>query len=84
MPLTFSDYEDEPDILLCEVESAVKKMKNDRSAGIDEISAELIKATGEPGVRIFHQLCNRIWKTAVATRLEEIRIYYATEKGRHP
>ena len=84
MPLTFSDYEDEPDILLCEVENAVKKMKNDRSAGIDEIPAELIKATGEPGVRIFHQLCNRIWKTAVATRLEEIRIYYATEKGRHP
>ena len=38
-------------------------MKNDRSAGIDEISAELIKTTGGPGVRILHKICNRIWKT---------------------
>ena len=38
-------------------------MKNERSAGIDEIPAELIKATGEPGVRILHKLYNRIWKT---------------------
>ena len=38
-------------------------MKNERSAGIDEIPAELIKATGEPRVAILHKLCNRIWKT---------------------
>ena len=38
-------------------------MKKNKSPGIDEIPAELLKATGESGEKIFLKLCNRSWKT---------------------
>ena len=38
-------------------------MKKNKSRGIDDIPAELLKATGESGEKIFLKLCNRSWKT---------------------
>ena len=40
--------------------SDISKQANPLDYGI---SAEELKATGEPGVRIIHKLCNRIWDT---------------------
>src|SRR5713101_1227784 len=57
-----SEYEEEPCILQNEVANAIRRMKTCKAPGIDDIPAELIKASGETGVKIFHKLCNKIWK----------------------
>ena len=38
-------------------------MKSRKSPGFDDIPAELIKETGEMGIKVIHKLCNRIWST---------------------
>jgi len=58
--------EDETDmnnnILREEVAAAVKKLKDNKSPGVDEIPAELIKAGGEDMISALHQLLNCIWE----------------------
>ena len=54
--------EEELPPLRSEVEQAMDQMKNAKSPGIDEIPAELWKATGKEGVDIMWRLCCRIWK----------------------
>lgn len=54
--------EEEPNILRSEVELAMKKMRNDKAPGCDDIPAELFKESGEEGVSVMHGLCNLIWK----------------------
>ncbi|GFR97609.1 endonuclease-reverse transcriptase [Elysia marginata] len=43
------------------VEWAIKQLPKGKSAGNDEIHAEMIKASGEQGIDIFHKLCKKIW-----------------------
>ena len=57
------DVDSEPDILLSEVNLAMKKLKNGKSPGIDNIQAELLKDSDEEGIKIIHRLCNKIWIT---------------------
>ena len=56
--------EDERDdnIMKGEVEKAIKKLKNDKSCGVDGIPAEMIKAGGDIVVDKLWKLCNEIWK----------------------
>ena len=56
------DEEHHP-ILREEVEAAVKALKMGRSAGVDNISAELVQAGGEAMIDILTSICNKIWKT---------------------
>ena len=42
--------------------AAVKKLKDNKSPGVDEIPAELIKAGGEDMISALHQLLNCIWE----------------------
>ena len=51
--------------LCSEVEWAIKSLKDGKSAGCDNICAEMIKASGAEGVKIYHQLCGKIWKTGI-------------------
>ena len=53
------DEEHHP-ILREEVEAAVKMGK---SAGVDNIPAELVQAGGEAMIDILTAICNKIWKT---------------------
>ena len=46
----------EPPPLQLEVEKALKELPNGKSPGVDQIPAELIKASGE-GVLVMHRLC---------------------------
>ena len=57
-----SDEEHHP-ILREEVEAAVKALKMGKSAGVDNIPAELVKAGGEAMIDILTAICNKIWKT---------------------
>ena len=50
-------------ILWEEVEAAVKALKMGKSAGMDNIPAELVQAGGEGMIDILTSVCNKIWKT---------------------
>ena len=55
--------EDIQPILREEVESAVASMKRGKSAGVDNIPAELVQAGGETMIDVLIEICNRIWRT---------------------
>ena len=50
-------------ILRREVEAAVQPLKKGKSAGIDNIPAELGQAGGEDVITALTTLCNKIWQT---------------------
>ena len=50
-------------ILREEVEAAVKSLKPGKSAGVDNIPAELIQAGGETMIDALLNICNKIWQT---------------------
>ena len=50
-------------ILWEEVEAAVKMLKMGKSAGMDNIPAELVQAGGEAMIDILTTICNKIWKS---------------------
>ena len=43
-----------------EVRAAIHKMKNDKSTGPTGVAAEMLKASGESGVRWMTDLCNAV------------------------
>jgi len=55
--------ESEPPLLRSEIEMAIKRLRNHKAAGSDDIVAEMIKATTEKGVDIIHKICSKIWTT---------------------
>ena len=55
--------EDLQPILREEVEIAVASLKNGKSAGVDNIPAELVQAGGETMIDVLTEICNRIWRT---------------------
>ena len=57
-----TDNEDYP-ILREEVEEAVKSLKKGKSAGVDNIPAELVQAGGESMITVLTAVCNKIWQT---------------------
>ena len=58
---SYTDTELEP--LRIEVEWAINSLKDRKSPGCDEITAEMIKANGEAGITYYHKICTKIWKT---------------------
>ena len=49
-------------ILREEVEIAVASLKKGKSAGVDNIPAELVQAGGETMIDVLTEICNRIWR----------------------
>ena len=50
--------------ILCEeVEAAVKSLKKGKSAGADNVPAELVQAGGETMISALLTVCNKIWQT---------------------
>jgi len=54
---------EEPSILREEVEEAIRRLKNGKAAGIDNIPGELIHNGGKPVIDVLHRLCEQIWRT---------------------
>ena len=50
-------------ILREEVEAAVKSLKKRKSAGVDNIPAELVQAGGDDMISALLLICNKIWQT---------------------
>ena len=57
------DVREEEEILMSEVECAIKDLKRNKSPGADNIRAELIQGGGESTTKILHKLCNEILRT---------------------
>ena len=55
--------EDLQPILREEVEIAVASLKKGKSAGVDNIPAELVQAGGETMIDVLTEICDRIWRT---------------------
>ena len=58
-----TDTEDDHPILRREVEAAVQSLKKGKSAGVDNVPAELVQAGGEDVITSLTTICNRIWQT---------------------
>ena len=58
---TQTDTEDDHPILRREVEAAVQSVKKGKSAGVDNIPAELVQAGGEDVITALTTICNKIW-----------------------
>jgi hypothetical protein len=56
------------DITEKEVEDAMRRLKNGKSAGIDDIQPELLKNGGREMNKILAHLCNMIWRTGEVPR----------------
>ena len=55
--------EKEPPPLMTEIEDAMKKLKNGKAPGLDNIPAEILKASGKNAIKAIHSLCCKIWNT---------------------
>ena len=53
-------YDKEPPIIKNEVIAAIRKLKNNRSPGTDNITAELLRAGGALAIDILHEINNMI------------------------
>jgi len=53
----------EPDILERKVKWALRSTVVNKTSGCDEIPAELFKSLKDDAIKIFHSLCQQIWKT---------------------
>ena len=58
-----TDTEDDHPIHHKEVEAAVQSLKKEKSAGVDNIPAELVQAGGESVITALKTICNKIWQT---------------------
>ena len=67
------DEEHHP-ILREEVEAAVKALKMGKSAGVDNIPAELVQAGGESMIDILTEICNKIRR--MADQMDSIPSYH--------
>ena len=53
----------EPDILECEVKWALGSITTNKASGGDGIPVELFKILKDDTVKVFHSMCQQIWKT---------------------
>ena len=53
----------EPDILECEVKSALGSIPTNKASGDDGIPAELFQILRDDAVKMLHSICQQIWKT---------------------
>ena len=55
------------------METAVKALKMGKSAGVDNIPAELVQAGGEAMIDILTAICNKIWKERQLAAVPELQ-----------
>ena len=53
----------EPNILECEVKSALESITMNKASGGDGISVELFQILKDDALKVLHTICQQIWKT---------------------
>ena len=64
----------ESDILECELKWALGSITINKASAGEEIAAELFQVLKYDAVKVLHSVCQQIWKTALATGLEQVRV----------
>ena len=65
----------EPDIMECEVKWALGSITMNKASRGDGIPVELFQILEDDAVKVLHSICQRIWKTAVASGLEKVSFH---------
>ena len=65
----------EPDILECEVNWALGSINMNKASRSNGIPVELFQILKDDAVKVLHSTCQQIWKTVVATGLEEVSFH---------
>ena len=65
----------EPDILECEGKWAVGSITTNKASGGDGIPVGRFQILKHDAVKVLHLICQKIWKTAVATGLEKVSFH---------
>ena len=65
----------EPDIQEYEVKRALGSITTNKASGGDGIPVELFQILKDDAVKVLHSICQQIWKTAVATGLENVSFH---------
>ena len=71
----------EPDIVDCEVKWALESITMNKASGGDGIPVELFQILKDDAVKVLHSVCQKIWKTAVATGLEKVSFHQSQRKA---
>ena len=53
----------EPDILECEIKSALESITMNKASGDDRIPVELFQILKDDAVKVLHSICQQIWNT---------------------
>ena len=65
----------ESEILEYEVKWVLGSITMSKASRGDRIPAELFEVLKDDAVKVLHSICQQIWKTAVATGLEEVSFH---------
>ena len=71
----------EPDILECKVKWASGNITTNKDTGGDAITVELFQILKDDAVKVLHSICQQIWKTALATVLENVSFDSSPKEG---
>nr|ADI61821.1 endonuclease-reverse transcriptase [Bombyx mori] len=58
----WADIVQEPSILHSEIKATLKKLKDNKAPGHDNITAETLKHSATQGIDVLHKICNHIWQ----------------------
>ena len=70
----------EGDILECEVKWAFGSITMNKASGGDGIPVELFQILKDDAIKVLHSICQKIWKTAVATGLEKVSFHSSAKE----
>ena len=79
-----TDTEDDHPILCKEVEAAVQSLKKEKSAGADNIPAELVQVHGEDVITVLTTICDRVWQDWRMANTVDPFLSHRTSKQRQP
>jgi hypothetical protein len=75
-------YTGNEDILLGEIENAIKMLKNGKSAGVDDICSEMLKEGGEAVKMEMWKLCQCAWRSGYVPKVWTQSIIKPIYKGK--
>ena len=65
----------EPDILECEVKWALESITMNKASGGDVIPVELFQILKDDAVKVFHTICQQIWKLSSGHRTGKVSFH---------
>ena len=71
----------EPDILECEVKLTLGSITTNKASVFDGIPVKLFQILKDDAVKVLHSICQQIWKTALATGLENVSFDSSPKEG---